>query len=125
MKKSFTRQYIHYIHRPVLAFFRMPGSKNFGILLLLFAVILVVAVFSLNWYYINPETGKKLDTPGAVYAVFTLLVFETPLPLPNQWLTRLVFFVVPIAGILVLGQGIIRLGRTLVDKRAFGNWIRV
>ena len=48
-------------------------------------------------------------------AVFTLLVFETSLPLPESWLTRIVFFVVPISGVLVLGQGVLRLGHSLLN----------
>lgn len=94
----------------------MPGSRVFGTLLILFAIILVVSVIDLYLNYINPENGKRLDAIAALYAVFALLVFETPLPLPDAWLTRLVFFAIPIAGILVLGQGIIRLGSSLLDK---------
>ncbi len=112
-------KYVKLIQRPVQAFFRMPGSKGFGILLIAFAVIIVSAIIDLNWNYVNPETGENLDTFAAVYAVFALLVFETPLPLPKDWLTRLAFFAVPISGILVLGQGLVRLGSTLVDKNAW------
>lgn len=110
------RAYIKYGQRPVLAFFRMPGSKGFGGLLFIFIIIITVAILDLQWNYVNPETGEKLDTIAAVYAVFALLVFETPLPLPKDWLTRLAFFAVPISGLLVLGQGLVRLGSTLLDK---------
>jgi Trk K+ transport system NAD-binding subunit len=104
------------IRRPVLAFFRMPGSRGFGILLLVFTGIVTVAVLDLHWTYINPETGDTLDLFAAIYSVFALLVFETPLPLPHSWITRLVFFAVPISGILVLGQGLVRLGSALMDR---------
>jgi Trk K+ transport system NAD-binding subunit len=115
--KRWYRLYDKYIRRSVLAFFRMPGAKGFGILLVVFALIVTGAIIDLHWNYVNPESGQSgLDLLEAVYAVFALLVFETPLPFPVAWITRLAFFAVPISGILVLGQGIIRLGSTLLDR---------
>jgi Trk K+ transport system NAD-binding subunit len=116
VKSPAFRWYINYIERPVLAFFRMPGSRGFGILLLIFAAILIFSVIDLYLNYVNPETGQPLDAIAALYAVFALLVFETPMPLPELWLSRIVFFMIPIAGILVLGQGLLRLGSTLLNK---------
>jgi Trk K+ transport system NAD-binding subunit len=121
MRKAASRWLRVYIKRPLLAFFRLPGSRGFGVLLFVFAVILVVAVIDLDLNYVNPENGKELDFIGAMYAVFALLVFETPLPLPESWLTRLVFFAVPIAGILVLGQGLLRLGSSFFDKNLWNK----
>ena len=109
------------LSRSILAFFRMPGSWNFGLLLVIFIIILAAAVVDLRFNYINPDTDKALDLVGAIYIVLTLLFFETPAPLPDSWLTRVVFFVVPFAGILVLGQGLLRLGRTLFDKEAWNR----
>jgi voltage-gated potassium channel len=121
MKRATAKWYLNYAQRPVQAFFRMAGSKGFGALLIIFGAILVASVGILNLKYIHPETNKGLDLMAAIYAVFALLVFETPLPLPDLWLTRLVFFIVPISGILVLGQGLVRLGRTLLDKVAWNR----
>jgi hypothetical protein len=116
------KKYNKYIRRPVLAFFRMPGAKVFGVLLLAFSLIVVFAILDLRWNYVNPETKiRGLDLIAAIYAVFALLVFETPLPLPEAWITRLAFFAVPISGILVLGQGLVRLGSTLVDRDAWSK----
>jgi Trk K+ transport system NAD-binding subunit len=99
----------------------MPGSKGFGILLIVFATIVVVAVYELHWNYVHPETGEKLDLYAAIYAVFALLVFETPLPLPDSWIARLAFFAVPISGILVLGQGLTRLGRAMLNRNVWSR----
>ena len=70
---------------------------------------------------IRKPDERGLDTIAALYAVFALLVFETPLPLPQAWITRIVFFAVPISGILVLGQGLVRLGSTLFDREAWSR----
>jgi Trk K+ transport system NAD-binding subunit len=94
----------------------MPGSRGFGILLVVFATIVVVSVLELHWNYVHPETGESLDLYAAIYAVFALLVFETPLPLPESWIARLAFFAVPISGILVLGQGLVRLGSAMLNR---------
>jgi Trk K+ transport system NAD-binding subunit len=118
-RKKRSSQRLNYLYRPVLAYFRMPGSKIFGLLFVLFLILLVVAEANLDRYYVHPETGAELDALAASYAVFTLLVFENAFPLPDAWTTRLVFFVVPLAGLLVLGQGLIRLGSNLVQK---DNW---
>lgn len=116
MRKSIGRWYLNSIQRPTYAFFRMPGSTGFGILLVVFAAVVVVAVLELHWNYVHPETGAGLDLYEAVYTVFMLLVFETPLPLSESWIARLAFFAIPIFGILVLGQGLVRLGRALLNR---------
>lgn len=115
IQKSINRGYTKNIRRPVLAFFRMPGSGGFGVLLIIFALIIVFGILDLKLNYVNPDTGKRLDTIAAVYAVFALLVFETPFPLPDSWITRIVFFAVPISGVLVLGRGLLRLGSSILD----------
>ena len=88
MWKAVANWYVKSVQRPTQAFFRMPGSKGFGILLIVFATIVVVSVLELHWNYVHPETGERLDLYAAIYAVFALLVFETPLPLPESWIAR-------------------------------------
>ncbi len=85
-------------------------------MLVIFAVVIVLSVIDLQQNYVNPETQERLGLGAAAYTVFALLVFESPLPLPKYWLTRLVFFAIPIFGILILGQVIIRLGSNLLNK---------
>ena len=108
--------------RPLQAFFRMPGAGGFGGLLAAFAAIVVLATVDLRVLYLNPVTGRQgMDLGEAVYSVLMMLVFQPLLPLPASWLTRLVFFLVPLAGILVFGQGLVRLGATLVNRE---EWSR-
>lgn len=109
----------NHIRRPILAFFRVPGSGGFGVLLIVFVAIVVLSIIDLRLYYVNPETGERLSNIGAIHAVFELLVFESPLPLSESWITQIVFFAVPISGLLLLGQGIIRLGNSFLDIRVW------
>ncbi|CAM2006013.1 potassium channel family protein [Acanthopleuribacter pedis] len=110
------RRITNRLSRPVLAFFRMPGSRGFGALIFTFLMIFVGAVVDLKLNYRDPGTGAGLDWVSSVYTVFMLLVFESPLPFPKAGLARLAFFLVPISGFLVLGQGIFRLGNTLLKR---------
>ena len=103
------------VRRPVLAFFRMPGATGFGTLLIIFLAVVVSGVIDLKLNYVHPETGRPLSIVAAIYAVFALLVFETPLPLPESWVTQIVFFAVPISGLLLVGQGLLRVGSTLIN----------
>jgi voltage-gated potassium channel len=99
----------------------MPGTRSFVMVLAGFLVVLAASFLGLLTSYHDPTDGTGLDRGQALYAVFTLLQFETPLPLPNDWETRLIFFFVPVAGILVLGQGVIGLGRALFDKETWSR----
>lgn len=101
------------------AFWSMPGSRFFGWLLLAFVVVIVFSVWLLSTHYTNPTDGKGIRTAEAAYAVYTMLTFEAVLNLPRQWYTATVFFVVPLMGLLVLGQGLVRLGRALFDRDAW------
>jgi Trk K+ transport system NAD-binding subunit len=108
--------------RPLRAFFRMPGARGFGVLLAVFIAIVALATVDLRHFYVNPETGRRgMDAIEALYSVLMLLVFQPIQPLPASWLTRLAFFLVPLAGIVVFGQGLVRLGATLVNRE---EWSR-
>lgn len=115
-KNAITHWIVVNIDRPIRAFFTMPGAKNFGLMLIIFIIIMIAAIIDLHLNYENPETGDRLDLVASIYIVFALLVFETPIPFPSTWITRLAFFAIPITAILILGQGIIRVGRSLLDK---------
>lgn len=107
---------------PLRAFFRMPGARGFGALLAVFAAVVALATADLKVLYVNPETGRQgMDAVEALYSVLMLLVFQPIQPLPASWLTRLAFFLVPLAGVVVFGQGLVRLGATLVNRE---EWSR-
>jgi hypothetical protein len=68
VRHAIAHWYLNYIQRPVQAFFRMPGSKGFGALLVFFGIILVGSIGILKLEYIHPTTKDWLDTMAAVYA---------------------------------------------------------
>lgn len=67
-----------------------------------------------------------LDFVGACYQVYTQLFFEHVSGLPDDWVLRLMYFTVPIAGAFVVAEGLLKVGLSLFD---FNNhqtaWIRI
>ena len=105
--------------RVLRAFFRMPGSRSFGTLLVLFLALTALSVVVLRTSYVDPQGGSRFSLLQSIYAVFTLLTFETAYPLPLEWGTALIFFAVPLMGLFVLGHGLVRVGQALLDRKAW------
>lgn len=105
--------------RPLIACFRMPGSRTFSVLLGIFVFVVLSSVLILRFTYSDPESGHRCDWGEAIYVVMALLVFESPIPFPESGITRISFFAVPISGILVFGQGLLRLWKSLSNKNAW------
>ncbi len=105
--------------RPVIACFRMPGSKTFSILLGIFICVVLASVMVLRFYYSDPETGHRCDWSEAIYVVMALLVFESPITFPEHGIARAAFFAVPVSGLLVFGQGLLRLWGSLSNKNTW------
>jgi Trk K+ transport system NAD-binding subunit len=102
--------------RTVRAFFSLPGSHVFLGGLILFLVLLVVAVIVLDTSYAMPGDPDGLDTVESIYAVFGMLFFEHVFDLPRDWFSAALFFLVPVVGIITLGQLFVRLGTTVLNR---------
>ena len=111
MKSSF-RRYLVASWRDVRVLFR-----EFRVSLLLFAGVLLVGATILDGLYVSPRTGRGLSFSEALHAVFTLIFFETNIDFPDVWYLQLFFFVVPLVGLGVIAQGVVRFGVTLLGKR--------
>jgi Trk K+ transport system NAD-binding subunit len=111
MKSSF-RRYLVASWRDGRVLFR-----EFRVSLLLFVGILIVGATILERLYVSPRTGRGLSFSEALHAVFTLIFFETNVDFPDVWYLQLFFFVVPLMGLGVIAQGVIRFGVTLLGKR--------
>src|SRR5687768_26054 len=93
--------------RTIRAFFKLPGMRGFAVLLLTFLAIVSMAVAFFYLRYEVPGEGRRLDLPESIYAVFSLLFFGSGYPWPEDAVTRVLFFLVPLTGLLVLGQTIV------------------
>jgi voltage-gated potassium channel len=111
MKSSF-RRYLVASWRDVRVLFR-----EFRVSLLLFVGILLAGAIILDRLYVSPRTGRGLSFSEALHAVFTLIFFETTIDFPDVWYLQLFFFVVPLVGLGVIAQGVVRFGVMLFGRR--------
>ena len=96
--------------------------REFRYSLVLFVGLLLGAL--ILWrFYVSPETGQGLAFSEALYAVFTLIFFETTIPYPHSGILQVFFFVVPILWLGVIAEGVIRFGVMLFNKQIRkGEW---
>jgi len=89
--------------------------------LFLFVVIVIGGALLFHFFYTHPHTGQHPPFSEALHATFALVFFETLLPLPEQWYLQVLFFVIPITGLAVVADGLLRFGTALLNKQARGQ----
>lgn len=93
--------------------------RGFAPLLILFGIAVLAAVVDFTLRYEHPDTGRDLDVWESIYVVFTLLLFGGSYPWPDDLITRLLFFAVPLLGIAVIGQGVLGLTSAVFNRRTW------
>jgi hypothetical protein len=95
---------------------------RFRLSLTLFAAVIGLGSLLMWLAYTFPQTGERLTYPEALYAVFSMLFFEAVVPLPHGPL-QIIFFIVPILGLSIVAEGILRFNVLLLDKNdPSGEW---
>jgi Trk K+ transport system NAD-binding subunit len=88
-------------------------------------VLLLLIIFGgatiFYFFYLSPEPAPPLTFSEALHASFALVFFEFVLPYPRQWYVQLLYFVIPVVGLAVVADGIVRFGTALFDKQARGQ----
>ncbi|MBI3944326.1 MAG: TrkA family potassium uptake protein [Armatimonadetes bacterium] len=110
------RRYRHY----VLADLRDLGVlfREFRLTLALFLCLVGIGTAVLHGRYVNPESGRGLDLLEALYAILCLIFVQPSVPFPRDRGAQALFFIVPIMGLALLGEGMVRFGVLLLNKRA-------
>ena len=105
--------------------FAAYAARLLGGRLLALAALLVLGGLALQWRG-DPADVGHLDLAAACYHVYTQLFFEHLIAFPDDWLLRCMFFVIPIAGVFMLAEGLLKVGTSLLD---FNNhrqaWVRI
>ncbi len=66
------------------------------------------------------------DFGSTAYALYTQLFFEPTDPLPSTLLSRVVFWVTPVLGAILVGEGIVKVGGELLEpSRRHALWVRI
>jgi len=89
--------------------------------LFLFIVVVMGGALVFHFFYTYPDTGHHPSFMRALHATFALIFFETLLPFPEQWYLQVFFFVIPILGLGVVADGLLRFGTALLNKQARGQ----
>lgn len=96
--------------------------RRFRLSLSLFAGIVAIGSLLLWLAYRSPYGAERLTYPEALYATFSLLFFESTVPLPHGPL-QVLFFLIPILGLSVVAEGLIRFSLLLLDRHnPTGEW---
>jgi Trk K+ transport system NAD-binding subunit len=88
--------------------------REFRLSLLLF-VILILGVSGL--FALPPPLGRGIPFDEALYGVFAMIFFQGNIPFPKEWYFQIFYFIVPILGLGVIADGVIRFGTMLFNKR--------
>lgn len=94
---------------------------EFKFSLVLFLAIIFGGALLFNLYYTNPETGSHPNIEQSLHAAFALVFFEIVLPFPDVWYMQGLFFLIPILGLAVVVDGVIKFGSALVNKNTRGQ----
>jgi len=89
--------------------------------LFLFIVVVMGGALVFHFCYTYPDTGHHPSFMMALHATFALIFFETLLPFPEQWYVQVFFFVIPILGLAVVADGLLRFGTAVMNKQARGQ----
>jgi len=91
--------------------------RQFRVSLLVFVTLICAGTLAFHSRYVHPDTGLGLSWGEALYATFMLVFLEVQLPLPADPSLRVLFFVIPICGVVVAAEGIIRFSVALFNRR--------
>ena len=90
--------------------------------LLLFTTVLLGGALVFSFAYPDPDNlANNLPYADAVHATFALIFFETLLPFPDEWYFQILFFLIPILGLVAVVDGVLRFGGALVNKNTRGQ----
>jgi len=95
--------------------------RESGSALLMFACLVFGGALLFHLFYIDPETGLSISFPKALYGTFSLIFFENTMDFPKLWYLQILYFLLPILGLLVVADGVIRFGVALTNKKERGQ----
>jgi voltage-gated potassium channel len=91
--------------------------RQFRVSLLAFVILLCVGAVALRFFYLHPETGQHLGWAEALHAAFKLIFLETLLPFPTAPGLQFLFIAIPLIGLAVVADGVLRFGMALFNRR--------
>lgn len=109
----------HHLHRYLRALWRDTRVlvRQFRVSLIAFAMLLCGGTLALHFFYLYPESRQRLGWAEALHATFKLIFLETILPFPTVPGLQFLFIVVPLIGLALVADGVLRFGVALFNRR--------
>ena len=89
--------------------------------LILFVALIFGGALLFYFFYTDPYTGQRINFSEALYGTFALLFFQGSLEYPHQGFIQILYFIIPILGLVVVADGVIRFGVALTNKQERGQ----
>ncbi len=111
MSARYSRRYLRALWRDTRVLVR-----QFRVPLLAFALLLGGGSLALHSCYVYPETGQRLGWAEALYSTLTLIFLQPVLPFPRAVGLQLLFILIPLVGLALVADGVVRFGVALFDR---------
>ncbi len=95
--------------------------SEFRTALILFALIILGGSLVMHTLYRNPATNASISWGEALFATFSLVFLQPSLAFPTHGLLQILYFIIPILGLVVVADGVIRFGMALTNKQERGQ----
>jgi voltage-gated potassium channel len=89
--------------------------------LILFFTLVLGGAGMFYFFYTDPITGQSISFPQALYSAFGLIFLQGTLSFPDQWYLQVLFFLLPILGLVIVVDGVVRFGSALTNKQERGQ----
>lgn len=114
---------LRWLHRSIRAQFRdtyvLLLESRTPLILFFLVWFSSAAIFTL--YLHEPGRPIGLSWGEALWRSFTLIFFGPDGDYPDHWLVQMLYYVVPIAGLLIIADGLLRFGTAFFDKQVRGQ----
>jgi hypothetical protein len=83
-----------------------------------YVLLMLIGASSIWLLYESPDAGERVGVGQALYGAFSLMFFQPSLAFPRHPWLEVLYFVIPVVGLGVLADGVLRFGVMLFNKRA-------
>jgi len=89
--------------------------------LVLFALLILVGTLIFHYAYHDPLSGESPSFSESLYVTFSMIFFQTLLEYPSEWYLQILFFIIPVVGLTLVADGVLRFGTALFNKQERGQ----
>jgi Trk K+ transport system NAD-binding subunit len=87
----------------------------------LFALLILGGTLIFHYAYHDPTSGEAPSFSKSLYVTFSMIFFQNLLDYPSEWYLQILFFIIPIVGLTLVADGVLRFGTALFNKQERGQ----